>query len=67
MDRLTSKQTPAGTLTYTYDGAGHVATMQSSNANVVNVSYSYDSLDRLCTVVDHRLSGSQTTPATWPR
>ena len=44
MDRLTSKQTPAGTLTYTYDGAGHVATMQSSNANGVNVSYTYDRL-----------------------
>lgn len=56
-----TKQTPAGTLSYTYDGAGHVETMQSSNANGVNVSYSYDSLGRLGTVVDHRLSGNQTT------
>ena len=36
-----------------------------SNTNGVNVSYTYDSLNRLHTVVDHRLSGSQTTTYTY--
>ncbi len=55
MDRLTSKQTAEGTLSYTYDAAGHVASIQSSNAGGASVSYSYDSLNRLQTVVDSRL------------
>jgi RHS repeat-associated protein len=61
-DRLQTKQTPQGTLTYTYDPAGNVASMQSSNTNGVSVEYTYDSLNRLETVVDNRLSvGQQTT------
>jgi YD repeat-containing protein len=55
MDRLTSKQTPDGTLTYTYDAGGNLASMQSSNAGGVNVSYTYDTLNRLSTAVDTRL------------
>jgi RHS repeat-associated protein len=55
MDRLTSKQTPEGALSYSYDAAGHVASISSSNANGANVSYTYDSLNRLHTVVDSRL------------
>jgi RHS repeat-associated protein len=54
-DRLATKATPQGTLSYTYDPAGNVATMQSSNANGVSVAYTYDSLNRLATVVDNRL------------
>ena len=61
MDRLVTRATPEGALTYTYDGAGKLASMISSNTNGVNVSYTWDSLNRLSTVVDHRLSGSQTT------
>ena len=61
MDRLTSKATPEGTLTYTYDGAGHLASMQSSNTNGANVSYTYDTLNRLSTVVDARLGTSTYT------
>jgi RHS repeat-associated protein len=60
-DRLISKATPQGTLTYTYDAAGNVASMQSSNANGVTVAYTYDTLNRLSTVVDNRLPGGQNT------
>ena len=61
-DRLATKATPQGTLSYTYDPAGNVATMQSSNANGVSVAYTYDSLNRLATVVDNRLpAGANTT------
>jgi RHS repeat-associated protein len=61
-DRLVTKQTPQGTLSYTYDPAGNVATMQSSNVNGVSVAYTYDSLNRLATVVDNRLpAGANTT------
>jgi RHS repeat-associated protein len=38
-----------------------VASIQSSNTHGANVSYTYDDLDRLDTVVDHRLSGNNTT------
>ena len=65
MDRLTEKATPEGNLTYTYDGDGHLASMQSSNTNGVYVSYTYDTLNRLSTVVDHRLTGNQTTTYTY--
>ena len=61
MDRLVTKATPEGTLNYTYDTAGHVASITSNHANGVSVSYTYDDLNRLETVVDARLSGSQTT------
>ena len=57
MDRLITKATPEGTLNYTYDAAGHVASITSSNTNGASMSYTYDSLNRLSTVVDNRLSG----------
>jgi RHS repeat-associated protein len=60
LDRLTSKATPEGTLSYTYDAAGHVASITSSNSNGASASYSYDELNRLSTVVDNRL-GSTTS------
>jgi RHS repeat-associated protein len=60
-DRLYQKQTPQGTLTYTYDPAGNLASMTSSNANGVSVGYTYDSLNRLATVVDNRLVGQNAT------
>jgi RHS repeat-associated protein len=62
MDRLVTKATPEGTLNYTFDAAGHVATIASSNTNGASVSYTYDDLNRLSTVVDNRLSsGANTT------
>ena len=54
-NRLESKQTPFGTLSYTYDDAGNLLTTRSSNANGVSVDYSYDDLNRLSTVKDNRL------------
>ena len=39
--------------------------IQSSNANGVNVSYTYDDLNRLSTVVDNRLPGSNPTNYTY--
>jgi RHS repeat-associated protein len=64
-DRLSQKQTPQGTLTYTYDSAGNVASMTSSNTNGVSVAYTYDNLNRLETVVDNRLVGQQTTTCSY--
>ena len=61
LDRLTTKAAPAGTLSYSYDGAGNLASMSSNHANGVLVSYAYDELNRLSTVVDNRLQGNQTT------
>jgi RHS repeat-associated protein len=64
-DRLSSKVTPEGTLNYTYDPAGNLATMSSADGNV-SVSYTWDPLNRLSTVVDNRLSaGSSTTTYTY--
>jgi len=54
-NRLQSKQTPFGTLSYTYDNAGNLHTVRSSNANGVSIDYSYDLLNRLSTVTDNRL------------
>ena len=53
--RLASKQTPFGTLSYTYDNASNLLTTRSSNANGISVDYSYDVLNRLSTVKDNRL------------
>ena len=55
-NRLSSKQTPFGTLSYTYNEAGNLLTTGSSNANGVNVDYSYDALNRLATVKDNQLA-----------
>jgi RHS repeat-associated protein len=54
-ERLSSKQTPFGTLSYTYDGAGNLQTTRSSNPNGASVNYSYDALNRLATVKDNNL------------
>ncbi|MGA9129688.1 MAG: chitobiase/beta-hexosaminidase C-terminal domain-containing protein, partial [Terracidiphilus sp.] len=61
LDRLTSKVTPEGTLRYTYYASGKVESITSSNANGTSVSYTYDDLNRLSTVVDGHLQGNQTT------
>jgi YD repeat-containing protein len=62
LNRLISKATPEGTLRYTYDAVGNVASMSSSISNGVSVSYTYDDLNRLSTVVDNNLpAGVNTT------
>ena len=61
LDRLITKATPQGTLNYTYDAAGNVASISSNNTNGVSVAYTYDNLNRLSTVVDNRLAVGQNT------
>jgi RHS repeat-associated protein len=55
-DRLITKATPEGTLNYTYDAAGNVKTLASSNSNGANVSYNYDADNRLSSITDNRLA-----------
>ncbi len=55
-NRLSSKQTPFGTLSYTYNEAGSLLTIRSSNPNGVSVDYNYDALNRLATVKDNQLA-----------
>jgi RHS repeat-associated protein len=60
-DRLTAKVTPQGTLSYTYNGAGQLGSIQSDHANGVILSYDYDALNRLAKVTDHRIANGYTT------
>src|SRR5204863_8877014 len=53
-------------LTYTYDAAGNVASINSSNINGASVNYTWDELNRLASVIDNRLpSGQNTTTYTY--
>lgn len=54
-NRLSSKHTPFGTLSYTYDEDGNLLTTRSSNANGASLDYSYDTINRLATVKDNQL------------
>ena len=45
----------AGPHTCSYDAAGHLASISSSNTGGASMSYTYDSLNRLSTVVDSHL------------
>lgn len=60
-DRLLTKQTPQGALTYTHDLAGNLTSMRSSNADGVLVDYTYDVLHRLSNVTDNQLAAGTTT------
>jgi RHS repeat-associated protein len=60
-DRLTNKATPEGTLGYSYDFAGNLLTIQSSNTGGASVTYGYDALNRLSKVTDNRLGSIVTT------
>jgi RHS repeat-associated protein len=60
-DRLTQKATPEGTLSYTYDPAGNLSSIRSSNISGTTVNYGYDALNRLSQVQDNRLAFG-TTP-----
>jgi len=51
-NRLTSKVTPFGTLSYTYDAAGNLLSLKSSNTGGASDTYTYDQLERLSTVTD---------------
>src|SRR5437899_1684877 len=58
-DRLLTKQTPEGTLTYTYLRRPRrlFSTIASSNTNGASMTYTYDALNRLATVTDNRIAG----------
>src|SRR5262249_6849964 len=58
--RLAQKVTPQGTLTYTYDAAGNLASIRSSNANGTTVNYTYDMVNRLSQAQDNRLASGTT-------
>jgi RHS repeat-associated protein len=65
-DRLATKATPEGTLSYTYYASGNVETIASSNTNGVSVTLTWDELNRLSTVIDNRLpSGANTAVYTY--
>ncbi len=59
-DQVATKQTPQGTLTYTYNPGGDVLTTVSSNANGTDVAYAYDGNNRLASVTDNRTGGTTT-------
>jgi len=61
LDRQIAKITPEGTLNYTFDAAGNVASIMSSNPNGASMNYTYDNLNRLSTVIDNRLPSGQNT------
>jgi RHS repeat-associated protein len=60
-NRLSQNVTPAGTLNYTYDANGNLATLASASSSGVSLTYSYDPLNRLTNVVDTRLSSPNNT------
>jgi YD repeat-containing protein len=66
-DHLQSKQTPFGKPTYTYDNAGNLLSIASSNLNGASVSYKSDQLNRLSTVTDNaaQLAGAANVLATY--
>jgi len=66
-DRLKTKVTPEGTLNYTYDAHGNVLTIASSNTNGASMTYTYDVLNRLATVIDNRVAaqGGPSAPTTY--
>ena len=63
-NRLLTKATPEGTLTYTYDASGNVASIDSSNANGTSVAYAWDAANQLVSVTDNRLGGMTTAAYT---
>ncbi len=60
-DRMTAKQTPQGTLSYTYDPASNVLTLRSSNTSGASANYAYDAANRLTTVTENGPTAGTTT------
>ena len=58
-DRLLQKQTPEGTLNYTYDVAGNLKSLQSQNQNGASDAYTYDADNRLSTLPFGKISCSR--------
>ncbi len=66
-DRVLTKATPQGTLSYTYDAHGNVLTIASSNTNGGSMTYTYDVLNRLASAKDNRVAaqGGPSNPTTY--
>jgi RHS repeat-associated protein len=64
-DRMLTKAATAGTLTYTYDPAGNLATIRSSNTNGTSVDYTWDAANQLTSITDNRIGGGTTSTATY--
>ncbi len=66
-DRVLTKATPEGTLSYTYDAHGNVLTIASSNTNGASMTYTYDVLNRLSSAKDNRVAaqGGPSNPTTY--
>ena len=66
-DRVLTKATPEGTLSYTYDAHGNVLTIASSNTNGASMTYTYDVLKRLASAKDNRVAaqGGPSNPTTY--
>ena len=62
-NRMLTKAAPAGTLTYSYDAGGNVASIQSSNANGTSVDYAWNAANQLVSVTDNRIPEGLTTTA----
>ncbi len=60
LDRVKTKATPQGTLSYTWDAAGNLRSINSSNPNGASVNYEYDERNLLKLVADNRLGGTTT-------
>ena len=63
-DRMLTKAATAGTLTYTYDPTGNVASIVSSNTNGTSVAYAWDAANQLATITDNRAGGTTTAAYT---
>jgi RHS repeat-associated protein len=63
-DRMRTKVAAAGTLTYTYDAAGNLASIRSSNENGTDVEYTWDAANQLVSVTDNRVGGTTTAAYT---
>jgi|CXWL01.1.fsa_nt_gi RHS repeat-associated protein len=61
LGRLIEKASPQGSLSYSYDLAGNLASIQSSHVNGVSIDYAYDGLNRLASVTDNNLVPGTTT------
>ncbi len=60
-DRLETKATPFGTLSYSYEPTGEVASLRSSNAGGASIAYEHDELNRLRGLTDERLASGVTS------
>jgi RHS repeat-associated protein len=52
-ERLVSKASPEGTLSYSYDAAGNLLSISSARAGGAAMAYGYDALNRLAAVAEN--------------